>query len=117
MIVRLFQPLFGLALAFALIMAILPQSTLSVAPTHDKHLHALVFMVLATLALFSFPRTGLLRLFFGLALIGAVIEFVQAIPSLGRDSDLFDWLADLLGAGSIIVLAWLVRQRKANLKT
>jgi len=47
-------------------------------------------------------------LLLGLMAFGALIEMVQAIPQLHRDSDLLDWLADTGAALAVfvIVTAW-----------
>ena len=54
-----------------------------------------------------------MRLLIGLSLFGALIEVVQAIPALHRDSDPLDWLADTI-ACAIVLLAirwWRARSR------
>jgi len=47
----------------------------------------------------------------GLSLVGAVIEVIQAIPALHRDSDVLDWLAVTIAVGSILLL---VRWRRGH---
>ncbi len=41
-----------------------------------------------------------------LSLFGALIEVVQAIPALHRDSDVLDWLADTV---AVVVVLLIVR--------
>jgi len=80
---------------------------------NDKVEHMIAFATLAMLAAFAFPRTALLRLLVGLSLFGALIEVVQAIPALQRDSDIKDWAADTVAAGLILGLVWW-RRRAAS---
>jgi hypothetical protein len=44
-------------------------------------------------------------------LFGAFIELVQAIPALGRDSDVRDWVAD---TAAIIAVLLIVRWWRAR---
>jgi hypothetical protein len=71
----------------------------------DKFLHILAFAVLSVLASAGFPKTPFRRLGLWLSAYGALIEFIQAIPMLHRDSDIADWIADTLTV--IVVLAAL----------
>jgi VanZ family protein len=100
---RLFQFLFWAALVFAFVMASLPQPPALPGDPGDKLLHVLAFVVLAALAAFAYPRLHLIMIFIGLALFGAAIEVVQAIPALGREASWMDWLADL-GAAAVVLL-------------
>lgn len=106
---RLFQILFWGALAFAFVMASLPQPPAIPGNPGDKVLHVLAFLVLAGLAAFAYPRVRLVMIFLGLALFGAAIELVQAIPNIGREPSLMDWLADLTAAGAVLLFVGAVR--------
>jgi hypothetical protein len=48
-------------------------------------------------------------IFLGLALFGAAIELVQAIPNIGREPSWMDWLADLTAAGAVLLFVGAVR--------
>jgi VanZ family protein len=106
---RLFQILFWGALAFAFVMASLPQPPAIPGDPSDKVLHVLAFLVLAGLAALAYPRVRLVMIFLGLALFGAAIELVQAIPNLGREPSMMDWLADLTAAAAVLLLVGAVR--------
>jgi len=80
---------------------------------NDKVEHIVAFATLAVLAAFAYPRTALLRLLVGLSAFGALIEVVQAIPALQRDSDIKDWAADTVAAGVVLGLIWW-RRRAAS---
>jgi VanZ family protein len=104
--------LFWAAAAFAFVMAVLPQPPEVPGHPSDKVQHVLAFATLALLGSFAYPRTRLIKLLIGLSLFGAVIEIVQAIPMLHRDSDLFDWLADTVAAAAVLLLVfWRRRDR------
>ncbi|WP_245492989.1 MULTISPECIES: hypothetical protein [unclassified Mesorhizobium] len=77
------------------------------AVTHDDKLnHAIAFVVLATLGSLGWPehKTTLIVL---LALTGAAIEVLQGAQLIGRDLDVFDWVADCAGmAFGLTVAGW-----------
>ena len=83
------------ALAFALIMAVLPKPpTLPIDDLCDKFEHMLAFFTLTLLAGTGWPKASLMRAALRLSVVGAGIEVVQMIPFLHRDSDWRDWVAD-----------------------
>lgn len=109
------------ALAFALVMAVLPKPpTLPIDDLGDKFAHMLAFFTLTVLAGIGWPRAALLRAALCLSLIGAGIEVVQLIPFLHRDSDWRDWVADsaAIMAAMVPVLGfrWLVAGEADSVK-
>lgn len=97
------------ALAFALVMAVLPKPPqLPMDRFGDKFEHMLAFFTLTVLAGIGWPRRPMLRAAIGLSLIGAGIEVIQMIPFLHRDSDWRDWVADSAAilAGTLPVLGF-----------
>ena len=56
-------------------------------------------------------RQGLTGLLATLSLFGAVIEIVQSIPALHRDSDVLDWIADTAAVVVVLVLVRWWRRR------
>ena len=110
---RAAQAIFWAAACFSFVMAAVPHPPEVPAEPNDKVEHMIAFATLAMLAAFAFPRTALLRLLVGLSLFGALIEVVQAIPALQRDSDIKDWAADTVAAGLILGLVWW-RRRAAS---
>jgi hypothetical protein len=101
---------FWLALAFALFMALVPRPPQIVEISNDKVQHMLAFGTLALLGAIGFPRTGLLRLGERLSFVGAMIEVLQAIPALGRDCDVRDWIADTAAIAVVLLIVALVRR-------
>jgi len=102
---------FWFAALLALVMASLPHPPEIPGAPNDKIQHIAAFLALGTLASFAYPRTGSVRIGVGLSLFGALIEIVQAIPALHRDSDPFDWLADSAAAAVILILLRWPRAR------
>lgn len=99
---RLCQVLFFAAGTVAFIMACLPQPPGVPFEPSDKIQHIVAFALLALLARIAFWEAGALSIFVGLSIFGALIECVQLVPALGRDADIFDWLAD--NAAVLLVL-------------
>jgi hypothetical protein len=88
--------LFWVALGGLLTLALLPSDTIKdVMLFSDKVMHALAFLVLATLGYWSYPK-HLVFVIGGLILYGALIEFFQALTET-RAPEWGDWLADALG--------------------
>jgi hypothetical protein len=99
---------FWAAALFALVMAILPQPPQLPGAPNDKLQHITAFLVLGGIASFAYPKTSPVFLGTGLSLFGAFIELVQYIPSLHRDSDPLDWIADTAAAALVLIfLHWL----------
>ena len=103
---RTAQAAFWAAALFAFVMAVLPHPPAVPGNPNDKVQHIAAFATLSLLGSFAYPRTSLLSLGLRLSLFGALIEVVQAIPALHRDSDVFDWLAD---TGAVAVVLLIVR--------
>ena len=101
---RTVKALFWAAACFAFVMAVLPHPPRLPVEPNDKIQHITAFATLALLGSFAYPRTSLVKLLVSLSLFGALIEVVQAIPMLHRDSDIFDWIADT-AAVAVVLLA------------
>jgi VanZ family protein len=106
---RIARIAFWFAAVFAFVMAVLPHPPRLPGEPSDKVLHVLAFVTLGILAAFGFRARSAWFLFAALAGFGAIIEIVQAIPLLNRDSELADWLADMVAALAALVLTrWLI---------
>lgn len=95
---------FWLCLAGALTLALLPHPP-ALREIGDKVQHMFAFGTLALLGAFAFPRFPKARLAERLSFLGALVEVLQATPSLHRDCDINDWIADTIAI--VIVLALL----------
>lgn len=103
--------IFWAAFTFAFVMAVLPHPPEVPGNPNDKVQHITAFATLALLGSFAYPATALLLLLVRLSLFGALIEVVQAIPSLHRDSDVWDWVADTAAIAVVLLIVWAWRRR------
>jgi hypothetical protein len=104
------QVLFFAALAFTLFMALNPHPpSLPIDGFGDKFEHMLAFAVLAALGRIAFVAISDWVILFRLSALGAMIEVLQAIPSLHRDSDWRDWLADTVAVGLALIVTKVAR--------
>ncbi len=103
---------FWAAALFAFVMAVLPHPPEVPGHPNDKIQHVIAFATLALLGSFAYPRTALTKLLIRLSFFGALIEVVQAIPALHRDSDFFDWLADTIAAATVLLLVYWSRRAR-----
>lgn len=107
---RAAQAIFWVAACFSFVMAAMPHPPELPGEPNDKVEHMIAFATLALLAAFAYPRTAPLRLLVGLSAFGALIEVVQTIPALQRDSDIKDWAADTVAAGVVLAVVWWQRR-------
>jgi VanZ family protein len=102
------RAVFWFALVSLLALALLPSNTVQdVMLFSDKVMHALAFLLLATLGYWSYPK-HVIYVVGGLLVYGALIEFFQALTET-RAPEWGDWLADALG---IIIALLLIRVRR-----
>jgi VanZ family protein len=106
---------------FLLLVAVVLYLTLSPSPPHvaldnlpygDKIEHFTAFAALALMARLGFPRAPDWLLLEHLSFLGAMIEVVQATPTLQRDCDWHDWLADTMGALIMLAAVRFFRHRR-----
>ena len=105
--------LFWAAALFAFVMAVIPHPPHVPGEPSDKVQHIVAFATLGLLGAWAYARVSLVRLAIALSLLGALIEIVQAIPALHRDSDILDWAADTIACGTVLfaVRWWRSRRR------
>src|SRR6266581_3460708 len=109
--VPLRRMLFWAAALLAFVMAVLPHPPELPGNPSDKVQHMVAFATLGLLGASAFAETALLQLLAGLSVFGALIEVVQAIPAIHRDSDVKDWIADTIAAALVLLV---VRWRRAR---
>ena len=107
--INLYRIAFWIALFVAFTMAALPHPPV-VVHVWDKLQHMAAFVVLTLLGWIAYPRTSRVKLMLGLVAFGGLIELVQEIPVLQRDSDWHDWLADTLAIAFAAGFAALIRR-------
>lgn len=103
---------FVAALAFALYMAWNPHPP--AIEVNDKSLHMLAFGALTVLACAAYPGAELLRIGERLSFLGALVEVVQAMPSVHRDCDIMDWAADTAVIVGVLVVVALFRRARSG---
>jgi hypothetical protein len=103
--------LFWAAALFAFVMAVLPHPPELPGHPSDKVQHIAAFAVLGLLGSLAYPRLAHRRILIGLSLFGALIEIVQSIPALHRDSDPLDWLADTIACAMVLFAVRWWRRR------
>jgi VanZ family protein len=104
--------LFWLGLVFAVIMALLPKPPALPVEVGDKVQHMIAFATLAGLAGLGYSQTRLRVILLILAGVGAFIEVGQMIPSLHRDAEMIDWLADCASSLAVLALVYWARRRQ-----
>src|SRR6185295_9681763 len=110
----LFRTAFAAALMFTLVMAWLPHPPPVPLHEDDKFWHVIAFVTLSFLAGLAFPAARLARTGMWLSLLGAVIELVQFIPALHRDSEIGDWLADTIAVAATLAIVAGIRRLRAH---
>jgi VanZ family protein len=110
---RIAQLLFWAALFFALFMALSPRPPAVAGNLGDKYQHMLAFGTLSILACAGYRKTPLSRLGERLSFLGALIEVMQSIPSLGRNCDFRDWVADTVVVAGVLAVVAAVRRLRA----
>ncbi len=106
---------FFLALAFTLVMALLPHPPkLVIDSLGDRFEHSLAFATLALLACTGFPRAELLRIGERLSFLGALIEVLQSIPALHRDCDILDWVTDTIAIAVVVIIVAQIRRARRD---
>lgn len=102
---------FWLTLVFTMVMALLPQPP-AIMEVNDKLQHMAAFAALTLLAAVSFPKPRYRRIFVAMAGLGGAIEVLQMIPSLQRDAQVSDWLADCAAITAVLffcaAMRWLL---------
>ncbi len=79
----------------------------------DKANHAAAFLTWTILAGCGWPRTGILRMAAVMLALGTAIELIQGLPAVGRDADVRDVVADMVGFGAGWGLLALFSLRRA----
>lgn len=108
-----FRAIFLLLAAFAVFMALVPKPPqVPLDNLGDKFQHIMAFAVLTIFARLGFRRTRELTILERMSFMGAAIEVLQSIPSLHRDCDWRDWLADTLAVAVTLLIMRLLLLRK-----
>lgn len=109
---RLARLALSIALPGVLLAAFLPVGVAPVIGGSDWASHGVAFAVLAILTALAFPRTPLFWSWAVLALIGAAIELVQALPALGRGASVIEAAYDAFVVAIVFGLMRLLGVRR-----
>jgi VanZ family protein len=97
---------FWTAFVFAMVMGILPKPPETPIDRYgDKFAHIMAFATLAGLGALAFAPRLRWRVAERLSFAGALLEVIQSIPSLYRDCDIRDWIADSLAVFAVMAFA------------
>ena len=105
---------FWAALTFTMVMATMPQPPTMLGTPSDKVNHIIAFFVLTALHQVAYRDFGFWRRMLMMTMLGGVIELVQMVPSLNRDAEWMDWLADVGAAFVASCLLSLAMPNKAT---
>ena len=112
---RIWRALLGLLLLAVSYLSLTPDPPPYIDTGWDKANHLLAFAALAFAAMQAFAparwKPGAVAL--ALLAYGALIELLQSLVP-GRFGEIADVLADALGIGLGLVLAWAVQPRRSN---
>lgn len=108
--------LFVAVLLFTLAAALVPDAQAPDLGHGDKVNHMAAFGTLSVMAAWAWPTARLCRIAVAMSAFGAVIEGLQALPSIARDAEWADWGADTAAAvvALLAVAAWRALRRPAS---
>lgn len=106
--VRFMRFAFWCAFVFTLVMALLPHPPSLPGQASDKVQHMAAFAALTFLAAVSFSGLRYWLIFAVMAALGAAIEVLQMIPSLQRDAEVLDWVADCASSLGVLLCCAIV---------
>ncbi|MGZ3255278.1 MAG: hypothetical protein ACXU68_00735 [Croceibacterium sp.] len=110
--IRLLRFAFWAAVLIAFTMAVLPHPPQ--VPVWDKLQHMAAFFVITVLGRAAYHEVSRKILLPALIGFGGLIELVQMVPALHRDSDWHDLLADIVAVvGALAIASLLERFRTA----
>jgi VanZ family protein len=90
----------------ATVASLLPRTPMPQIPSGDKVLHLLTYAVLAAWFAGLYPRARYVWIAALLFFMGLAIEWAQGAMDLGRHRDYHDVIANSLGIGAGLTLAW-----------
>lgn len=78
----------------------------------DKADHYAAFFAIMTAALVAFPRLPIAWTIVLVSAAGGAIELVQGLPAVGRDCDVWDWIAENAAIASVVGLLVVAELRR-----
>ncbi len=79
----------------------------------DKADHFAAFFAIMTASVVAFPRARIVWIAVVVSAAGAAIELIQGLPSVGRDCDVWDWMAENAAIAAVVglLIAAALRRR------
>jgi VanZ family protein len=106
--------IFAICIIAILVLALQSDPPRLPADPSDKIQHMLAFGALAFIAPLAFRQMSLLAIGLGLSAMGGLIELLQMVPAVRRDSDLSDWLVDIGAVVAVLLLRRLARRHSGT---
>lgn len=103
--------LYAAAVAVLLYLCLAPSRELPTVNIWDKAEHAIAWLVLTGVGCLLFPARPRRIAAFAF-LFGGLIELLQGVLPVGRDSDWKDWVADSIGIAVALAAFALARSRR-----
>lgn len=100
-----------LVLVAAMLFLALTPGPLGMVIESGEHRHLLAFTLLPLVGSLAWPRLSLRAQFAFYAVLGGVIELVQAWMALGRNGSWFDWAIDCAAAAAALLAVGAARGR------
>ena len=104
---RLWLGLGWAAVAFAIVVCLMPVSQLPPANVSDKTEHFIAYLLLSLWFAGIYPRARYWIIAIGLCVLGVLIEFAQGAMQLGRQADAMDVVANSTGIIAGLALCWI----------
>jgi VanZ family protein len=104
---RLWLALGWAAVAFAVVVCLVPMSKLPSANVGDKTEHFATYLLLSLWFAGIYPKARYGIIAAGLCLLGVLIEFAQGAMHLGRHADAMDVVANGTGIVAGLALCWI----------
>jgi len=82
-------------------------------PYKDKVEHMVAFAALGTFGYFSYPRKSI-WVYWGLAVYGLLMEWMQGAFTLTRTASIYDWVADVVGVLLSALAIYLLKNTNDN---
>lgn len=109
---RVLQACFWAAMLVTFACAVIPADAVPKISESDKIQHFIAFFTLSVFAVLAFPHISVFFAAGSLSMFGALIELVQMIPSLHRDSDVWDWVMDSVAIAIVLLPVGVARLRR-----
>jgi hypothetical protein len=79
----------------------------------DKADHFSAFFAIMATSIVAFPRVRILWIAMAVSALGGLIELIQGLPTVNRDCDIWDWMAENAAIAAVIgiVIASEIRRR------